>query len=488
MYPIKSFAHLFVVHIELSIAFAVVDTFGPLSRHALYILLSALSLLALLQPCAVLPAWIFKVTNQHLRHDAPAPAPSVLILPQKIAGISKQLILDFQDLEKELLVHSHPHPRHPIDTNAKASKVLTVDSPAHITPEPAAPKKAHRNTGTSKNIISIEVFWERVVLMNQIWRQEREIKALRSSLKSLQKALNDAEFTAFLDRVLLSNKVWRQEDEIKKLRSKLVVEEKIGRTNRAHITRIAERMALDVRKEHLVEELVQELVDELEDNKRRMKEMRATHLKEVEELTSEWVKDYRRLSRELEKLKLGQRAKAVEQEVANEMEQSLFDGLRECRTKKEELEGRIAHYEATRSTILSKSNVKSLDEQEETYSDLSDASTCVSVNNSTSPYKSRISIDRRSRSPSSGIVKPYPKITKRRPNSTKPREPYAHACSKNHGLRSIPRIPSDSSSKSLSRPAHTQPGPECLSLNPLLFARSATMRDGPPGLSPSSDS
>jgi len=82
---------------------------------------------------------------------------------------------------------------------------------------------------------------------------------------------------------------------------------------------------LDVRKERLIEEFVKELMVDLEKSRETIESLRTAHEREIEEMAGEWRKDYRRLSDEVNRLKLAQEARLVEQELSNAMESELIE-------------------------------------------------------------------------------------------------------------------------------------------------------------------
>ena len=129
-------------------------------------------------------------------------------------------------------------------------------------------------------------------------------------------------FKAFCDRLILSNNVWKLEKEVSQLTAET---EMIKRSRVAAVTRAAKQMVLDVRKEGLIEEFVKELIIDLEECRETIKSLRAAHELEIEEMAGEWRKDYRRLSDEVDRLKLAQEARLVEQELSNAMENELIE-------------------------------------------------------------------------------------------------------------------------------------------------------------------
>ena len=169
---------------------------------------------------------------------------------------------------------------------------------------------------------SFTAFCDRLLLQNKIWKQQREIKVLQRSLDSMSMANCSNAFKAFCDRLILSNNVWKLEKNINLLTAET---EKIKRSRVVAVTRAAKQMVLDVRKERLTEEFVKELMVDLERSRETIKSLRAAHEREIEEMAGEWRKDYRRLSDEVDRLKLAQEARLVEQELSNVMESELIE-------------------------------------------------------------------------------------------------------------------------------------------------------------------
>ena len=169
---------------------------------------------------------------------------------------------------------------------------------------------------------SFTAFCDRLLLQNKIWKQQREIKVLRKSLDSMSMANCSNAFKAFCDRLILSNNVWKLEKSVSQLTAET---EMIKRSRVAAVTRAAKQMVLDVGKERLIEEFVKELLVDLEKSRETIKSLRAAHEREIEEMAGKWRKDYRRLSDEVDRLKLAQEARLVEQELSNTIESELIE-------------------------------------------------------------------------------------------------------------------------------------------------------------------
>jgi len=145
---------------------------------------------------------------------------------------------------------------------------------------------------------------------------------LQRSLDSMSMANCSNAFKAFCDRLILSNNVWKLEKEVDQLTAET---EMVKRSRVAAVTRAAKQMVLDVRKERLIEEFVKELMADLEESRHTIKSLCAAHEREIEEMAGEWRKDCRRLSDEVDRLKLAQEARLVEQELSNVVESELIE-------------------------------------------------------------------------------------------------------------------------------------------------------------------
>lgn len=190
--------------------------------------------------------------------------------------------------------------------------------------------------------IAFDSFCERLLLMNRIWKQEREMKQLRASLESKRTTTATTAFETFCDQLLLWNRIWKLEKAVKWV---IGEGEKMRRSRGMAITRAAKRMVVDVQKERLVEEFVKELIEEVEEEKREMKVLREVHEMEMREMNGDWLRDYRVVVRELDGLKLAQESRLVEQEMANEEEDSLYRNLVAGKRRVEELEMKLLEYE-----------------------------------------------------------------------------------------------------------------------------------------------
>jgi len=219
-------------------------------------------------------------------------------------------------------------------------------------------------------------FCERLLLQNKIWRQHREIKALKNALHDIRVSDSSNAFKVFIDRLLLTNKIWKQEKEIGRL---LGETEALKRSRVAAVTRAAKQMVQDVRKERLTEEFVKDLIAELEECKQSIVKLRAEHEQEIQELAGEWRKDCRRLAQHVERLELAQESRRVEQELSNEMEADLVHRL-----------SIAEHGEEVNRPSSGLSGTYPCDDDAETLSDtdfeqMSNTSTCVGSGGDRSP-------------------------------------------------------------------------------------------------------
>jgi len=229
-------------------------------------------------------------------------------------------------------------------------------------------------------------FCERLLLMNRIWKQEKQMKELRTSLKSETKSKNNTAFKTFCDQLLLWNRIWKLEKEVKTL---VAEGEKMKRSRVMAITRAAKQMVLDVQKERLVEEFAKDLIDETEERKREVESLRELHEKEIKEMNGDWLKAYRGVVKELNALKMAQEARLLEQEMANDLEHSLYENMRVSQRKVAELEEKISVYEkrgyasSSDDTIVASTpkmhDARAAAERDfDSISELSSSSTCVS--------------------------------------------------------------------------------------------------------------
>ena len=75
---------------------------------------------------------------------------------------------------------------------------------------------------------------------------------------------------------------------------------------------------------------MKDLIQELEESKRVVGKM---HEPGILELTGEWSREYRKLAREVERLKLAEEASLVEQELSNDLERRFCGGVASSKRK-----------------------------------------------------------------------------------------------------------------------------------------------------------
>jgi hypothetical protein len=262
---------------------------------------------------------------------------------RRFAVKAEKILNDFRELELRLASENAQRPQISKQVASRRSRHEprrpTIYGERVSSHGVLAPGEETRNSRTSS---AFDSFCERLLLMNRIWKQEKEMRELRASLNSKTKSKPTTAFKTFCDQLLLWNRIWKLEKEVKLL---VAEGEKMKRSRVMAITRAAKQMVLDVQKERLVEEFVKDLIEEVEESKRNMESMREAHEREIEEMNGEWMKDYRAVMRELDSLKLAQETRLLEQEITNEEDDSLFKNLLAGKRRVEELEKKIAEYE-----------------------------------------------------------------------------------------------------------------------------------------------
>lgn len=252
---------------------------------------------------------------------------------------ANQISIDFQALERQYAVQKTRRTNFIIPKRrrlASASRRLSVCSPSQPDCDIRFQSGAqHLAIQGVKPNNAFAAFCERLLLMNHMWRQEKQIKALRIALCSEKASKKDGAFKSFCDRLLLSNSIWKMEKEITRL---MLEAEKIKRSRVAAVTRAAKQMVLDVRKERLIDEFVKDLIQEVSEGKETVSSLRAAHEREILEITEEWRADCRKLVREVEHLRLAEQARMVQQEISNDLETSLFENLTSIKRRAECLE------------------------------------------------------------------------------------------------------------------------------------------------------
>ncbi|KAF9524198.1 hypothetical protein CPB83DRAFT_861604 [Crepidotus variabilis] len=185
---------------------------------------------------------------------------------------------------------------------------------------PTSPSCMHPH-GVTKSFAN---FCEKLLLQNRIWKQQKQINALKRNLESTKSSNASHAFQSFCDRLIMSNNIWRLEREVERLKED---GEKLKRSRIAAVTRAAKQMVQDVRKERLTEEYVKELLDEMDGYRRAVVTLRAEHEKEISEMAEEFRKDSRRMALEIERLQLAQEARRIEQDLSNDIEEELLERL-----------------------------------------------------------------------------------------------------------------------------------------------------------------
>ena len=323
---------------------------------------------------------------------------------RQIVVKAEEILEDFRELEMQLASKDVEQlsikPRGALHSSRRVRRRLMAYSDKDDNCQMLASDNDPSKDRTSK---AFDSFCEHLLLMNRVWRQEREIKELRSSLEAKKKATTSTAFRSFCDQLLLWNRIWKLEKAVKSL---VAEGERMKRSRVMAITRAAKQMVLDVQKERLVEEFVKDLIGEVEESKRDMKSLRKAHEREIEEMNGDWVKDYRVVVKELNALKLAQEARLLQQEITNDEEDSLYENLIAGRRRVEELEKKIAEYEHLDYASSSDDTVVGIapriygsatehddertDVELDVISETSTSSTCVSVGRDTSRTKKLI--------------------------------------------------------------------------------------------------
>ncbi|KAF8659284.1 hypothetical protein AX16_001858 [Volvariella volvacea WC 439] len=167
---------------------------------------------------------------------------------------------------------------------------------------------------------------ERLLTSNHIWRQEREIKRLQVELESKGQAAQEGVFNAFCERLLLANNVWR----LQKVMKGFILNEANTYSGIGEVVQSMKQAVAEMKEEMVIGPVkgsVEDLTQEVEEGKRQLLALKQEHQRQLDELNNEWMQDYGAVVRENQKLRLGQEAKLVEQELANELEQALFEKL-----------------------------------------------------------------------------------------------------------------------------------------------------------------
>ncbi|KAH9475241.1 hypothetical protein JR316_0012352 [Psilocybe cubensis] len=222
------------------------------------------------------------------------------------------------------------------------------DSPPRYTAETRPPTEAPARAVSAP----FTDFCEKLLYQNKIWKQQREIKNLQIALCEIKASNADNAFKAFCDRLLLSNKIWKQQKEINSLMAEA---ESLKKSRAAAVAHAAQQMADEVTKERLTEEYVKDLIAEVGECKQAICTLRVEHEEEMRELANLYRKDYLRMAKEIERLKLSLESRIVEQELSNRVEDELVE--------------RLAHLEEHDITLVGESGLESPNSYADYYTD-----------------------------------------------------------------------------------------------------------------------
>ena len=197
---------------------------------------------------------------------------------------------------------------------------------------------------TSRMSDAFTYFCERLLAMNRIWKQERQLKNLQFNVRSAEASQQANAFHGFCNKLLLHNKVWRLEKQVWELEHETaMLQKRLGAT----IKRAAKRMMEELQHHRLIQGYVKDLHAELDSYKLSLGAQGALHEHELKALTWEWYQGYCKLIREVERLSLAQKASSVQQDLQNDFEDSLYESLRTAQTRTEELDARLEGYQHT---------------------------------------------------------------------------------------------------------------------------------------------
>ncbi|KAF8634669.1 hypothetical protein AX15_000770 [Amanita polypyramis BW_CC] len=214
-------------------------------------------------------------------------------------------------------------------------------------------------------------FCERLLAMNRIWKQEKQVKKLQSDVSSAEASRCGSAFSAFCDKLLLQNKVWRLEKQVMDLELESA---RLKRRFGATVKRAAKKMIEDLQYDRLIEGYVKDMVAELNSYKLALGVQSALREHELKEITWEWYQGYWKLSHEVEKLNLARQANSVQQDLQNNFEDSVYDNLRAAQRKVEELEARLERSERELVNVAEEDDVTEVDHESVSTSSF----TCVS--------------------------------------------------------------------------------------------------------------
>ena len=195
---------------------------------------------------------------------------------------------------------------------------------------------------TSRMSGAFTSFCERLLAMNRIWKQEKQLKMLQLGVRSAAASQRTNAFHGFCHKLILHNKVWRLEKQVGELELETAT---LKKRFAATIKRAAQKMMEELQHDRLVKGYVKDLHAELDSYKLTLGVQSALHEHELKEFTWEWCQEYWKLVREVEKLSLAQQASSVQQDLQNDLEDSLYDSLRTAQKRVEELDERLEGYQ-----------------------------------------------------------------------------------------------------------------------------------------------
>ena len=264
--------------------------------------------------------------------DGPDPS---LILADRLRGVTakaQKVVADFKEYERRLQLirrnpPSPPPPRNSLGLSLKLGDCAALTrSYSDSTLDQVRSSEVPRSRTKKQKSVSpaFEMLCERLLQQKEIQKQKKEIKSLERSLASSKKARDAAAFKTLCDSLLQSHQHKQKDKEIKELKED---REREKRSRVGVVTRAAAQMVLDVQKDRMVEEFVKDVLKEAEESRQAVVNLKGEHEKEIQDMVSLWRKEQRQMKREIEQLRAAQEAKALEQEISNELEDRLFESL-----------------------------------------------------------------------------------------------------------------------------------------------------------------
>ncbi|TFK20179.1 hypothetical protein FA15DRAFT_673728 [Coprinopsis marcescibilis] len=336
------------------------------------------ALLFLLPPCIILLVLDIALRRSDKPSETPSTADDRLDLalahrvdphPIRRLGVrAQQLSENFRVLEQQFLrsraqsrslservdirrCRSLPSSPHRLlygqDTGSTSSSSSPLSAPSSVSTPPSLPLPSisipsgsgstpRRRTRQSPDISpAFKDFCDHLLSANRLLAKEREIKSLKEKLRSSNEAFRSEAFTSFCDKVLTTNALWRAQSQLADLKAE---NEKMHKSRVGVVTRAAKQMVLDVQKERMVEEFCKDLIEEAAESRKEVTKVKSEREKEIREVIEEWREENRRLRQEVKMLKAAQEAKALEQELSNDLEDRLVERLDVFAQKQKELE------------------------------------------------------------------------------------------------------------------------------------------------------